>query len=307
VTVALLAAAGALIRAGAAYGQAQVGHKLLGTLGVDAGVQPGPGVYLVNQTVWYAANRIVDRNGDPVSVPGLDIDAIGNAVALSGTIRIPHLGYWTGTAAVPFAHIRASANDPRASLDRLGLGDIYVEPVQLGWRFDRFDVVTSYAFYAPTGRFEQATLAGIGHGYWTNEFSAGGAVWLDRSRGWRASALASYDLNGKKRDVDITRGNTVEIQGGMCATLLGVLDAGIAAYGLWQVTEDKGTDLPVVLRGLLERTVGAGPELGLAIPQIRAHVGARYEWDLFVRSSDVGRVLVFSVAFFAWQPRAPAS
>jgi hypothetical protein len=304
---ALLVAAGILIRAGAASAQAQVGHKVLGTLGADAGVQPPPGGYAFNQTLWYAADRFVDRNGDTVPIPGLNIDAIGNAVGASGTFQIPHFGYWTASIAVPAAHFHLGTDDPRASLDEFGLADLYVEPVRLGWRFDRFDVVASYAFYAPTGRFQPKGLAGIGNGYWTNEFSAGGAVWLDRSRGWRASALASYDLNGRKTDVDITRGATVQIQGGTGLRLFWTLEAGVAGYALWQVTDDKGTDLPAVLRGLRERTFGVGPELGLAIPQIRARVDARYEWDFLVRSRPVGRILAVSVGFAFWQPRPPSS
>ncbi|MGH7554645.1 MAG: transporter, partial [Longimicrobiales bacterium] len=103
--------------------------------------------------------------------------------------------------------------NPQIGIDASGLGDLFVQPVKLGGRFDRVDIVGSYAFYAPTGHFEAERLS-IGRGYWTHEFSAGGAVYLDRERTRRFSVLASYDINQRKRDIDIARGNTFQIQGG---------------------------------------------------------------------------------------------
>jgi hypothetical protein len=300
--VALLIAGGVLVRESAARAQEQVGHKLLGTLGADAGVLIPPGFYVLDQVAFYRANRVADQSGNPLPIPGLDLDALGNAVALSGTIRIPHLGYWTGSVAIPFAHFQASTDDPRARLDEFGFADIYVQPLGLGWGFDRFDVTTSYAFYAPNGQVQPNSLAGIGNGYWTNEFSAGGAVWLDRSRGWRVSAIASYDLNGKKRSVDITRGDTVQVQGGTAMHVLGPLDVGVAAYALWQVTNNTGSDLPAVLKGTHERVVGVGPDVGAFIPQLRVRLDARYEWEFLARSRQAGQIFVFSIGFALWEP-----
>jgi len=301
--VALLIAAVALVRGGVARAQQQVGHKLLGTLGADAGVQIPPGVYAVDQALWYSANRINDQSGNTVPIPGFDMNALGNVVGVSGTFLIPHLGYWTGAIAVPIARIHIGTGDARANFDEFGLADVYVQPVGLGWSFERFDVVTSYAFYAPTGHFQPKSLGDIGNGYWTNEFSAGGAVWLNRSRAWRVSALASYDLNSKKEGVDITRGDTVQVQGGMALSLFGPLEAGVAGYGLWQVTDNSGSDLPDALRGLHERAVGIGPDVAVTIPQLRARVDARYEWDILARSRPVGRILAVTIGFTFWQPR----
>ena len=63
---ALLAGAAGLFSAGAAHAQDQLGHKLLGTLGLDAGVQAAPGLYVVDQVFWYATDKIADQNGQPL-------------------------------------------------------------------------------------------------------------------------------------------------------------------------------------------------------------------------------------------------
>ena len=41
---------------------------------------------------------------------------------------------------------------------------------------------------------------------------------------------------------------------------------GLAGFGLWQVTPDKGADLPATLRGGRTRVFGLGPELDVTIP-----------------------------------------
>ena len=300
--LALLAVAAATSWAGAARAQEQLGHKLLGTLGLDAGVEPPPGLTLIDQVVLFGAEEIADRHGDPVPISGLDLDAFGNVVGISGTVRIPGFAMWTGAVAFPYARLSLNIDDPRASLDRYGFGDVYVLPLKLGWRPGRFDVVASYSFYAPTGHFEPRGSTGIGRGFWTHELAAGGTAWLDQARTLRLSALGSYDLSGKKRGIDITRGSTAQIQGGAGVRLVRVLDVGVAGYALWQVTDDRGSDLPAAVRGASERALGAGPEVDLAIPQIRARLGARYEQDLYARSRPRARIFVFSLSFTAWKP-----
>src|SRR5690606_19585014 len=142
------------------------------------------------------------------------IDVLANAFGASLTLKpedAPYLGFAFG---LPLADISVNANDPRIAVDRSGFADIFVQPLKLGWRFPRGDVVTSYAFYAPTGRFAPRGRAGVGRGFWSHQFSLGGAIFAGRERQIRASALLSYDINLRKRDIDIRRGNTLQIQGG---------------------------------------------------------------------------------------------
>src|SRR4029079_16273016 len=113
-------------------------------------------------------------------------------------------------------------------------------------RQSHFDVVTSYGVYVPTG---QAQRAGVGERQWSHQVSAGGTVFFDQHRGWRLSALAGYDHYQKKIRIDIRRVDTVQIQGGFGGPIFRFIDAGVAAYTLWQVKNDSGSDLPLVLRG----------------------------------------------------------
>src|SRR5690349_1137551 len=61
---AILAAALLSVRRGRA--QQDLGHKIPGTLGLDAGVQAPSGVYVANRILVYGADSLVDRWGDRV-------------------------------------------------------------------------------------------------------------------------------------------------------------------------------------------------------------------------------------------------
>ncbi len=278
--------------------QAQdLGHKLVGTVGLDAGSQPPPGLYLADRLVYYRADRAYDRDGDRLDIAGLDIDAVGNALGVAAVLALPAIGASYGAAAAaPIASVRLRSDRPEASVDRFGLGDVALKPIQLGWRFDGAAVLAEYAVYIPTGRFE-AGASGVSQGHVTHQLSVGGTVGLDPDERWFVAALASYDMNQKKRGVDITRGDTLQLQGGVGARPSPVWEIGLAAYALWQVEDDRGDDLPVALRGARDRVYGVGPEVAVRIPALGIAVRLRYEVELGVRSRPGGQILSLGVSY----------
>ncbi len=275
------------------------GHKVLGSLGIGAGSQPEAGLYVANKFFWYSANDLVDRNGRSLPV-GLDLDAIADGVGVGGTYRLPKLPlYLNASLAYPFVSVNANTDRPEASLDTFGFGDLYVQPLRLGLRLDRVDAVVGYAFYAPTGKTAPGGRDGVGRGQWTHEFSLGGTVYFDRKKEWQLSLLASYELNQKKLGIDVTRGDTIQIQGAASKALFRILELGLAGYGLLQVNADTGSAVPAPLRGARDRVFGLGPELAALIPPLRARASLRYEHDVAVRSRALGQILVFTLSLRA--------
>jgi hypothetical protein len=173
---------------------------------------------------------------------------------------------------------------------------VFVEPIQIGTRSRRVDAVASYSFYVPTS---QGQRSGVGRPQWSHQVSAGGTVFFDDRRGWRVSALASYLHNERKLGIDITRGDSIQIQGGVGARVLDVIDVGLAGYALWQVTDDGGADLPMQLRGARERAFGLGPEVDVAVPALRARLACRFEWDLGADARPAGTILVVALTVVA--------
>src|SRR5262249_6568370 len=214
----------------------------------------------------YRADQLRDRNGDIIPIPGFKLRAFSNAIGLSYTTKPRQSGIsLTATAAVPIARFTLNIDArPEASFDRFGLADIYIQPVRLGWQKERFDVVGSYAIYVPTGMSPLAGGKGVSAGHVTHQFSAGGSIFARGKRTAFLTALASYDLNLRKHGVDITRGDTLQVQGGVGVSRVNrAVELGLAGYALWQVRDDRGADLPSVLRGARDRVYGLGPEVAV--------------------------------------------
>jgi hypothetical protein len=281
-----------------------LGHKLPGSLGLDAGRIPEPGFYLVSRLAIYEAEDLRDRNGDLVPTKPFTLQGLANAFGVSYTRKISNNSlYLTMTLAGPIARAELNiANSPELGVDRLGLGDPYIQPFRLGWRKQRFDLVSSYSIYLPTGRSPLAGGKGVSSGAVTQEFSGGGSIY-SKGRSHFLTALASYQLNSRQRGIDITRGDSVQIQGGIGTNLLKQLaETGIAGYALWQVRDDRGSQLPPALAGAHDRVYGLGPEGAILIKAIRGQLRARYEWDFGVRARPQGRIFVVGINFLVYRP-----
>lgn len=289
---------------GAARAQTQdLGHKTLGTLGLDAGSQQPTGVYALDAIGAYRADRIVDRNGVPVPI-GVEATAFVNVFGVSGSYELPRLGTFVGAAfTAPVARVSLNTDDPRASLDDFGFGDLYVQPLRLGWKPWGNDLGVGYGFYAPTGHRAPGGTDGVGAGQWTHQLSAGGTVYFDRGRRWRLSALASYDRNERKLDRDLRRGDTVQLQGGAGARLGKLIELGVVGYGLWQVMDDEGSAVPPLLAGARDVDYGLGAELDVNVTALRCKLTARYTHDVVARSRPVGGLVFVALAFSVWSAR----
>jgi hypothetical protein len=283
-----------------------LGHKLPGTLGLSAGRQAEPGLYLSDQLAFYAADTLRDRAGGVVPVVGLRLRAWANGVGLSGAVPLGPV-FLNFAGSVPLAHVRINSELPQASIDKFGLSDARVQPLGLGWRSPHLEVVGSYALYIPTSRNAPGGKGGLGRGSFSHEFSVGGTVFFDAKKRWFLTALASYELNHRKMGMDITRGDTVQLQGGAGTRLGGLLDVGLAGYALWQVRDDRGSDLPAVLRGARDRVFGLGPEIAVLVPPIRTRFALRYEVDFGVRSRPEGQIVSLTGSLLLWKPAEASS
>jgi hypothetical protein len=284
--------------------QVQIGHKVLGTLGLDAGSQPGEGLYAVDEFLFYRADILTDRNGNEIPA-GLEANAVATAIGLGATFRLKRFDtYFSVATGLPAGRATAVTHEPPLGIERAGIGDLYVQPIKLGWRLASVDVVTSYGFYAPTGAFAPSGSGGLGQGQWTHEFSGGGTLRLGKGQVWRASALASLDFHGRKRGIDVTRGTSIQIQGGLGVTFFRLLDVGIASYALWEVSTDRGADVPATLRGTHERDYGVGPELDVTIPPVRGRITLRFEADVSAATRPLGQIFFVAFTPILWRPAA---
>jgi hypothetical protein len=274
-----------------------VGNKLPASEGLKAGSPSAPGLYIGDRFVFYSAGRLLDRNGERVPID-IALRAWGNEFGLNWVFALPglHTSYAVSFA-LPLARVHANTDRADTNVDKFGLGDAYFSPFRLGWRGKRVEAQLGYGLYVPTGKFEPGGHDGVGRGQWTHQVEFGATVYFDRAQSWHLSALAGFLANGPKRVVDITRGASLQVQGGAGKTLARIVDIGVTGYASWQVTDDRGADLPAVIRGVRDRVYSLGPELDVAIRRIRTRLTLRFQTEIGVRAGPSGQIVLAEATF----------
>ena len=274
---------------------------VVGFAGLKDGSQAPPGLY-ASVSYWnFDANTLVTADGRSFGLhPGVSQQFAG--VGLSWVSTSTLFGADYGAAAIlPFATSRVELD----SLDvhetsQWGYTSTYLQPVGLGWHFDRADVLVGYAVYLPTGRYTFGSSGNSGLGMWTQELSAGTTVYFDAKQKSPHLALALYyDINGEKRDTTFTQSNPLTLEGGLGAnygakTFAGW--AGIIGFAQWNITHSTyRVTAPVSLSLTFppSRSFGLGPE----VTTLEGGLTLRYLWEFGARNALQGRVIVVQFAY----------
>ena len=146
------------------------GHNALGDFGVLSGSQPAPGFYAAGMWYSYGSDRVLDRDGNPLSLlPSADPTTLRvNAfVGLLWWVTDKQiLGANYGIVVAP-ALANVGLEVPALGADlRIdwGLAALYVQPVNLGWHLDRADFHAGLGVYVPIGRYDVDASDNVGLG-----------------------------------------------------------------------------------------------------------------------------------------------
>lgn len=230
-----------------ANAQLKGGH-ILGSSGLQSGTQaPEKTLSLYVPGYIYSANCLRNADGDKIGDPNLSMFLTGVGANFVTDFKILGANYGA-TVLVAFASntIQGSYIDSKSSF---AFTDMLVQPVQLGWHNKKADFVFSYQMYIPTGKYELGGSNNSGLGMFMNEFSAGTTLFFDDKKTFHFSALAAYEINGKKKDTDIKTGDILSVEGGLGKTFYcmnvektapkGILNAGLIYYLQYKVSDDK--------------------------------------------------------------------
>jgi hypothetical protein len=246
------------------------GHYAPGVANIrDFAVAPA-GFYYTQYNAYYHSNEFKNRFGatlDSVSVggielmgePDVDVFAIAPTFTLWTDYKILGANYGAyvqptfGTTSVGAA-ITSGGFGLGVDDSQFGLGDLFIQPVWLGWQFDHADISLGYGFYAPVGKFDANDADNIGLGFWTNQFQLSTYYYLDEQKATAFMLTSTYEIHSNKEDVDITPGSHFTLDWGISQYLSERLEVGIAGYSQWQVEDDSGADLPGTFFGLRDPT-----------------------------------------------------
>jgi hypothetical protein len=270
-----------------------------GWIGLKSGTQPPPGIY-IGALYWnYNFDTLKTNDGTTItgegnvnqSVPGMMFIFVSQKKILGAN--------YSGTYALPLAN--TAINFPNLDFPTdWGASDVYFQPFQLGWHLNQADFLVGYAIYLPTGRFNPDSFNNTGLGQVSNEFSFGFTVYPDERKRFHMATITQYYLSSGKKRSEQKVGDTLQLQGGAGVAFKdGLINAGMAYYTQWKITEDRiPSNLPA-FRGK-DRYLGFGPEFNTILPiseKTPVFATFRYLFETGNRVATQGNMLFFSLVF----------
>lgn len=289
----------------------ELAHYAPGIINVrDLLLPSDPGVYYVQYNCIYSTESLNNRNGDEVGSltvsgplgtttlsvdPDLDMFLVAPAFLWVSPWHV--LGARYGAfASTPFADnsIQTALSLARSGrffdqtfnrtldFETGGRGDVYVQPLWLGWSGKHYDISAGYGFYAPTG------VKGMSLEFWENQLQAAGAWYPWADRRMAVTVAGTYEIPQERDDRDLIPGDRFTLNWGISQYLplkkdLTILaELGVRGYSQWQVEEDSGSDVPQILNAQLnakDEVHSAGLQAGLTFPPVKASLILAYMWE----------------------------
>ncbi len=286
------------IASGAVIAQER-GQYLPGFRGLNPAEQPPPGVTYANYFVWYPTKKYKDRNGDTAPV-NFDLGIIADINLVAYTPKKKFLGAtYSASIAVPI--MNSALTIPRIGADltaSAAVGDIYFEPLSLGWALKKGKVRAAYGFVAPTGAKR------VGSDYWGHQFTFGGTYNPGKTGLWQISGSSVWELHHKKLNSDVTVGDNVTFEYGVGRTFVRnkgaqLYQLGLVGYSEFQLTNDTGSAVSNLNLGAKDRVHALGPEFGVILPAKKFNFLIRVlpEYGAHARTQGLTLVVAFGKSF----------
>nr|WP_257025766.1 transporter [Edaphobacter lichenicola] len=292
----------------------QKGQYVPGQFGLNAGVVPSPGLTYANLALNYSASSLNDANGNHRP----------NVVGTYGFWADENIFYFVlkkkilGASFAPYISVNVangslvadiSGTNLGASGGGSGFGDLWVQPVNLGWHLKRADIVAGYAFVAPTGRFVAGASNNVGSGYWGNDLTFGTTVYVTKNKGTSLNLSTDWETHGQKTGTALTPGKTFTTEWGAGQVLplkkdfSRLLQLGVIGYDQWQVSANSGTIGNLPASSVPFYSVHAvGLQSNFILPPKNLNFFFKYLNEYKAISRPEGRTIVFGGS---WTLRIP--
>ena len=283
------------------------GFNASGDMGLMAGTQGPPGFYAIAGFLDYSSDTARNKNGDEVpEVFRADINAKAGVFGLVWVSEKKILGgnysasIWPSVTnnALEFPILARGYNVSA------GLGDLYIQPMSIGWHTKRADFIAGVGLYAPTGEWDIDGEENRGLGMWGFELYGATTLYLDRAKTWNFAAFAAYETHSKKEGTDVRVGDILTLEGGLGKSFKqGMINVGLTYYAQWKVTHDDfGLDIDLPDGPLIgkHQVYGYGPEVSIPLAskkKLYGFLNLRYMWETGARTMLEGNAFMVTLSF----------
>ena len=282
-----------------AIGQ-QRGQYLPGFGGLNSGLQAPQGFTYANYFFWYPATKFKDQNGNKAPI-NFDLNLLVDFNLVAYTTKAKFLGANYGMAVgVPVLNTALDLPNLGLGKSSWGLGDIYVEPINLGWKLKQADVKVAYGFVAPTGKFNSDGTGTTTTDFWGHELTFATTAYLDKAKLTQVSFGTNWEFHQTKRHSDVKVGDNMTLEYGIGKIFVKnqgkqLIQFGGVGYAEFQLTEDLGTGVSDLTRHNKDRVFALGPEFGVILPPQKLNFMVRVLPEFGARNRTQGVTIVFGI------------
>jgi len=249
-----------------------IGHYPPGVEGIKNGIIPPPGHYTRWYNFYYYADKLATATGADVNT-NFRVFAYVTALRHIWITENKVLGADLGLdLTIPF--VLTDLNLGPIEDRRFGLGDIFLEPVILGWHLSRWDFAFAYGIFFPSGDFKLTRPASPGRGFWTHLLAFGITYHLDAEKTWTFSTAQRFEFHTENKKLNLTPGIHYSLEWSLSKALKNNIEVGLTGFVQRQLTDDTGRGV-VSDPNIHDQIFGVGPEVGVFFPGVKMHVGAR--------------------------------
>jgi hypothetical protein len=273
----------------------------LGMNATNSGVTPEPGFTYANALLYYERDRMTGPDGETVETGRnsvlLDMNTI---VWVSDKISALGDARYSAAATLPLARNSLTSDEVGQISGATGLGDIYVQPLILGWRTARADIRLIYGFLAPTGRFNADGNDNVGSGYWTHTLSSGQTFYLSEDRATAISVFEMYEVHTTQEGTSIRPGDTLNLDYSVTRVFPlqnGLrLQLGLVGYEQWQTSSKTGPQISPTQSAARYLVNALGVASNVVVPEPNLSFGFKLFKEFSTKSTFEGYSLQGAIA-----------
>jgi hypothetical protein len=253
----------------------------LGLSAINSGVSAEPGLTYNNAFLFYSRSEQKGANGEVLATGQQSVLLDMNTLLWASTGEIAMLGgaRFSSAVTVPIANNSLSSSLQGAISGGGGFGDLYLQPVILGWRMERVDIRGIFGVLAPTGKFNAGATDNVGNGYWTPVLAAAETFYLSADRATTLSAFEMYEFHSTQSGTQIHPGDTLDLDYSLMRAFTFAdsrLQVGLVGYGAWQMTAKTGPSITLAQESQRYRVNSLGVGLNYVLPARKVTLSFKY-------------------------------
>jgi hypothetical protein len=254
----------------------------LGLSAINSGASPAAGLTYSNSFLFYSRDEQKGGNGEVLGTGEQAVLLNMSTLLWASSEQIAKLGGagFSCAATIPIANNSLSSSTQGALSGGGGLGDIYFQPVILGWHPRRVDIRGILGLLVPSGRFSAGAKDNVGNGYWTPVVAAGETFYLSADESTTISLFEMYEFHTAQSGTGIRPGQTFDIDYSAMKAFRfygdSRLQVELVGYGQWQTTAKTGPAITPAAEAQRYRVNGIGFGMNLLLPAQKVNLSLKY-------------------------------